>query len=747
MKSISLSKLIFRQYARSALFVILTVELVLLGMYFGVSFFFERQVKSALEKQLLKEGASAARATAGVIGGNFDLIKRKTTEFAKAHEELFVNPEAFAVPGEQPVFAQDPDGKGTWYQTNLTNGSSLFVSCTGAWGAREKLIATKSAALNDLYRDTVYKTPYVGAAYLNTEGNMNRLYPYIPEVWKVYPSDLTMMDYVFYRPAVENNPDRETRWTDIYKDPAGNGFMFSCIAPVYAAGKLEGVVGLDVPMDGARDELGKMYRPWDGLAVLVSDDGSIIAGDKTMLEKLGLKSLVDSGRQDPNWIPVDKDQHEKTKLPDEVNVNSIKDPELRDELRKLLGGSGPQDELKKISVFGDVYRFLQVPIPGSNWHVLFMVQEKTLFAGIDQIVDAANRSGVYALSAIALFYAGFFLFLRRRAQRIADQIAAPLATLTQATAEFGTNDARAKFASSGIEEVDRLSENLIEMSTSLAEKTKQLVEAQVSSEMKGKEAELSYTRGLYQSAAANLHDAGNAVTVLESSLIDLNKVVRSTDQYPEVFKRLKQGGPAGQDVLGRFEHVLVGETVPRLRGLASSIVRLKDTIKRSIHEQQAIFRSIKRQGEFKREFTQVSESIDLSAMLDEMCGIFRRDYPALEADIPRGLTVRSHKTHLWTGLDNVIRNAIQASPGSGTIRVTAAATGGGAVVRVTDEGAGIAPENLAKVGERGYTTKPEGHGLGLNGFREFLEFFGGGLKVRSAGVGRGATVTVEIHHA
>jgi signal transduction histidine kinase len=71
----------------------------------------------------------------------------------------------------------------------------------------------------------------------------------------------------------------------------------------------------------------------------------------------------------------------------------------------------------------------------------------------------------------------------------------------------------------------------------------------------------------------------------------------------------------------------------------------------------------------------------------------------------------------------------------------------GAVVTVTDEGRGIAAEDLSKVMSAGFTTKESGHGLGLHSFAVFLSASGGQLKVESAGLGHGATVSAQIHNA
>lgn len=58
---------------------------------------------------------------------------------------------------------------------------------------------------------------------------------------------------------------------------------------------------------------------------------------------------------------------------------------------------------------------------------------------------------------------------------------------------------------------------------------------------------------------------------------------------------------------------------------------------------------------------------------------------------------------------NVVRNAVQASPPGGRVRVSA---GPGGLV-VEDEGPGVAPEHRASLFEPFFTTKPAGEGTGL----------------------------------
>ena len=65
-------------------------------------------------------------------------------------------------------------------------------------------------------------------------------------------------------------------------------------------------------------------------------------------------------------------------------------------------------------------------------------------------------------------------------------------------------------------------------------------------------------------------------------------------------------------------------------------------------------------------------------------------------------------------------------------------------VAVTDNGIGIAPENLTRIFAHGFTTKKNGHGFGLHSGALAAREMGGALLVNSDGLGTGATFTLVL---
>ncbi len=245
----SLNRFIFEHYARSALIPILTIEMLLLIVYFGVNYYTNQESEKMLRDEVISIMPHIVKKQANIINESFENVSKGCGFFAKSHEDLFANPQSFRVIGEEPKFSKAPTG--ALYQTNRDSCTSLYYIHADTLTAIQKEKARLTAALDPLYKHMVDDIPNVVASYFNTPDDMNRLYPFIPEVYKQYPPELNMEEYNFYYLADQkHNPDKKPVWTGVYLDPAGNGWMLSCVAPVYHKDTLAGVTGLDVTISG-----------------------------------------------------------------------------------------------------------------------------------------------------------------------------------------------------------------------------------------------------------------------------------------------------------------------------------------------------------------------------------------------------------------------------------------------------------------------------------------------------------------
>ena len=99
-----------------------------------------------------------------------------------------------------------------------------------------------------------------------------------------------------------------------------------------------------------------------------------------------------------------------------------------------------------------------------------------------------------------------------------------------------------------------------------------------------------------------------------------------------------------------------------------------------------------------------------------------------------------HPSTLRRAVLNVVQNAIEAMPQGGTLSLEWRRTATEVQLHVRDSGIGISAEQVPRIFEPLYTTKPGGTGLGLYIVREILVAHGGRVTVESV-EGQGTTFT------
>jgi signal transduction histidine kinase len=119
----------------------------------------------------------------------------------------------------------------------------------------------------------------------------------------------------------------------------------------------------------------------------------------------------------------------------------------------------------------------------------------------------------------------------------------------------------------------------------------------------------------------------------------------------------------------------------------------------------------------------------------------------LQVNVPDDLPeVACSQTDLEQVFLNLLTNAREATPHGGRIAVAVHAIDGMVEISIADTGCGIAAENLPRVLEPFFTTKPHGSGLGLSICRSVLWQVDGTLRIHSA-PGGGTDVRVVVPQA
>lgn len=96
-------------------------------------------------------------------------------------------------------------------------------------------------------------------------------------------------------------------------------------------------------------------------------------------------------------------------------------------------------------------------------------------------------------------------------------------------------------------------------------------------------------------------------------------------------------------------------------------------------------------------------------------------------------------------MENLIKNAVDAMEGSGSITITTGTDKGIGYIEVADTGKGLSRKNFKTIFNPGYTTKKRGWGLGLTLAKRIIEqYHSGKIYVLTSEPGVGTTFRIEV---
>lgn len=149
-----------------------------------------------------------------------------------------------------------------------------------------------------------------------------------------------------------------------------------------------------------------------------------------------------------------------------------------------------------------------------------------------------------------------------------------------------------------------------------------------------------------------------------------------------------------------------------------------------------------------------AEEFDIAALVDERLASWRVVAQGRSIEIERIGELHATGVHEPTAvagaLDAVLDNSLKYSPEDSRITVDVTVDGGTSVIQVTDDGPGVAEQDLPRLGERFFraerTAHQKGSGLGVSIARKLLAQHGGRLEMTPS-PDRGLCVRLEISRA
>jgi signal transduction histidine kinase len=144
------------------------------------------------------------------------------------------------------------------------------------------------------------------------------------------------------------------------------------------------------------------------------------------------------------------------------------------------------------------------------------------------------------------------------------------------------------------------------------------------------------------------------------------------------------------------------------------------------------------------------QDIELKKALSDAFGLveykLKKSSIRYNENVEAGLAVMFDPYDLQQVLINLMINAVQSMPEGGILTITAFGRGSKIILEVSDTGEGIDEEDISKIFDPFYTTKPpgEGTGLGLWLTYEIVHNYGGDISVASR-KNKGTTFSVILN--
>ncbi len=701
-KQASFKQLIKKEFVRSALIPIIIIELMLLILYFSINAYKTYRTRITLLQEVKLNIGEIASREAGNINMELSKISGYANLIRRENERFFKDPSKFTMPDVKPVLKVAPNG--TMYKENNNGGGSIYYSGLNKFGAEQFKKAEMTEAFDPLFKAVVDIDSNAVAVYINTWDNMNRYYPFIDKTYEQYMPNMDITSYNFYYLAdAKHNPSRQVVWTDAYLDPAGMGWMASCIIPVYKENFLEGVVGIDVTIEKFTQNILALKIPWQGSAFLVDDAGTILAMPESVEKLLGLselkKHIYNNAIKENTYKPEDFNLLKNSSIPDGLKA-MVKEDRAIEEV--ILGGHH--------------YIVSQNRIKETGWRFLTIIDKEVVLDPVNQLTYQSNMLGYGAILFLVLFYLPFFIYLIRKAESISGKISSPIEYLIDTTRDISRKFQSTNLEHVGLLELDELADNFNLMTKKLNEVYQQQ-EDKISEGVKQlREKDHMIIKQSRQAAMGEM--IGNIAHQWRQPLNSIGVIVQNIEDaynYDELTKEYM---------------------VEKINNVMTLLSYMSHTIDD--------FRNFFKPDKEKQSFS-IAESVKNS--LSFMDANFSHNNIKVEVDVVEDIKIWGYPNEYAQVLLNILNNARdiikerEIKNGEITIRVNASYSR--SVVEIEDNGGGIKPDVIEKIFEPYFTTKEMGTGLGLYMSKMIVEKnMGGELKVENRG--NGAVFTLLI---
>ncbi|QNH05539.1 response regulator [Pseudomonas sp. B11D7D] len=672
---VSLRTWIWRAFVQTALIPLILVETVLISVYLITNVSIRDAQISHLRETALNDLQAAAGQEAHLVESELGHIARLTSTYAALTQQTLDESQPIA-PAE---LAMTPSG--VRYSPRDDGGAASFYSNVTPPEKQDLQKVARLGGLDALMRETVQQNPLVASIYFNSWDSYNRIYPWF-DTPAQYPHNMVIPDYNFYYLAdAKHNPERKVAWTDVYLDPAGQGWMLSSVAPVLRGDFLEGVVGLDITVGKLLEHIQSLDVPWNGYGVIIGNEMNIMALPPAGEDDFGLDELTTHSYDEAISSELFK--------PEDFNLGKRADTE------NLAKAIAQQDKgVLSVRLNGRPHLVAWATIPATDWHLLTVVDEAEVFSQTNELASHYRNIGYLLIGGLVLFYLVFFAFMWGRARELTERLRKPIGGIVAMLREIGEGNWKPKRPATTIDELEAIIDDVESMGQRLERSATQL-----------------------QRASHEAQEASRAKSQFISSMShELRTPLNAIQGFAQLMRM--QQGPQEQQDTDYLEEILLASR--HLNQLVGDILDWS-----SLQSDQP-----------RLEMTKV----DAVALMNECADLVAPEVEAhglvLELSLPEGtLPVLADQRRLRQVLLNLLSNAIKYTP-AGSINLSCTLLDGRVRLMVSDTGMGIASElqpllfePFQRLGQENGAI--QGTGIGLSLCKEYAALMNGEMGLRS----------------
>lgn len=495
--TMSLFKWIWQSYLRTALIPLFVVELVFIGIYFTANHWSQQEMVAHLEQQVTIELRQIAGKEAAVIRQQLINVSNATAFYCRQMAKALATPAALSA-ADAGRLAYSP--KGVYYTRHdrPEGGAAIFYSGYVPVRERERDKVARVLTAQGLMKDIKACQPLTASIYLNTFDSLNIIYPYF-DVLSQYTPQMNIPSYNFYYEAdAKHNPQRQIRWTGVYLDPAGHGWMTSAISPVYNGDFLEGVVGIDVTVSTIIDRILKLSLPYRGYGILIGKDGNILA--------LPQKGEADWGLDELTVHHYDEAILKDTFKPDKFNLYKRKS--LKNLADKVTARN---DGFALAMLKGRSQVVSWATIPETGWKLLLIVPEINVYGQVQRLSRELFQIGALMIVGLVVFYCIFFFILSGKARKMSLSISQPLVEINGIAQRIGDGHYEQAEPDLSVLELRETAGFLVKMGRQLGVANQDLLEVQ--ERLKKREADLQALVNSIDDVILEVDEAGGLINV------------------------------------------------------------------------------------------------------------------------------------------------------------------------------------------------------------------------------------------